>query len=67
MLLIIRMENKWLCTFPLHGGTFLRSNPTVNNKHAEALEGFGKHSIDAIGINSKVAERLSGADFDVIP
>ena len=25
---------------------------------------IGKDSIDAIGINSKVAERLSGADFD---
>ena len=47
-----------------HGGTFEIPIVTVNNKNKEALRMIGKSSIDAIGINSKVAERLSGADFD---
>ena len=47
-----------------HGGTFEIPICTVNNKNKEALKMIGKTSIDAIGINSKVAERLSGADFD---
>lgn len=47
-----------------HGGTFEIPIVTVNNKNKEALKMIGKTSIDAVGINSKVAERLSGADFD---
>lgn len=47
-----------------HGGTFEIPIVTVNNKNKEALRMIGKTSIDAVGINSKVAERLSGADFD---
>ncbi len=47
-----------------HGGTFEIPICTVNNKNKEAISMIGKTSIDAIGINSKVAERLSGADFD---
>ena len=47
-----------------HGGTFEIPIVTVNNKNKEAIKMIGKTSIDAIGINSKVAERLSGADFD---
>ena len=47
-----------------HGGTFEIPIVTVNNKNKEALKMIGKTSIDAIGINSRVAERLSGADFD---
>ena len=47
-----------------HGGTFEIPILTVNNKNKEAINMIGKTSIDAIGINSKVAERLSGADFD---
>lgn len=47
-----------------HGGTFEIPILTVNNKNSEAVKMIGKTSIDAIGINSKVAERLSGADFD---
>lgn len=46
-----------------HAGTFEIPVLKVNNKHAGAkkvMEG----ATDAIGINSKVAERLSGADFD---
>lgn len=47
-----------------HGGTFEIPILTVNNKHAEAKKQLGTDAIDAIGITSKVAERLSGADFD---
>ena len=47
-----------------HGGTFEIPILTVNNKHAAARKLLGTDVIDAVGINSKVAERLSGADFD---
>ena len=47
-----------------HGGTFEIPILTVNNKHAVAKKLIGSDSIDAVGINSKVAARLSGADFD---
>lgn len=47
-----------------HGGTFEIPILTVNNKHAVAKKLLGTDTIDAVGINSKVAERLSGADFD---
>ena len=47
-----------------HGGTFEIPILTVNNKHAKAKKLLGTDIIDAVGINSKVAERLSGADFD---
>lgn len=47
-----------------HGGTFEIPICTVNNKNKEAISMIGKTSQDAIGINSKVADRLSGADFD---
>ena len=47
-----------------HGGTFEIPILTVNNKHAAAKKLLGTDIIDAVGINSKVAERLSGADFD---
>lgn len=47
-----------------HGGTFEIPILTVNNKNREGIKMIGKTSVDAIGINSKVAERLSGADFD---
>ena len=47
-----------------HGGTFEIPILTVNNKNATAKKLIGADSIDAVGINSKVAERLSGADFD---
>lgn len=52
-----------LVRFP-HGGTFEIPILTVNNKHAEAKRMIGTNALDAVGINSKVAERLSGADFD---
>lgn len=51
-----------LVRFP-HGGTFEIPELTVNNRHAGAKKLLGD-SRDAVGINAKVAERLSGADFD---
>jgi hypothetical protein len=56
-------EQVALVRFP-HGGTFEIPILTVNNKQAEAKQILGNTPIDAIGINSKVAARLSGADFD---
>ena len=47
-----------------HAGTFEIPICTVNNKKVDGKKMIGAHSIDAVGINSKVAERLSGADFD---
>ena len=47
-----------------HGGTFEIPILTVNNKNAAAKNLIGADAIDGIGINSKVAARLSGADFD---
>lgn len=56
-------ENVALVRYP-HGGTFEIPILTVNNKQAEARKVLGNTPKDAIGINSKIAERLSGADFD---
>ncbi len=56
-------EKLALIRYP-HGGTFEIPILTVNNKNRDAEKMIGKTSIDAVGINSKVAERLSGADFD---
>ncbi len=55
-------EKVVLIRYP-HGGTFEIPEVTVNNKHVTAKRLLG-NSIDAIGIHPKVAERLSGADFD---
>ena len=55
-------ERVVLVRFP-HGGIFEIPELTVNNRHAEAKKLLG-NAPDAIGINSRVAERLSGADFD---
>lgn len=46
-----------------HAGTFEIPVVTVNNKNAGGKRNLGNIQ-DAIGINAKVAERLSGADFD---
>lgn len=56
-------ETVALIRYP-HGGTFEIPILTVNNKQPDALKVLGSTPADAIGINSKVAERLSGADFD---
>lgn len=47
-----------------HGGTFEIPRLTVNNNNPEARKLMGKDARDAVGINSRVAEQLSGADFD---
>lgn len=47
-----------------HGGTFEIPICTVNNKNGLGKKQIGSDPIDAICINAKVAERLSGADFD---
>lgn len=47
-----------------HGGIFEIPECRVNNKNEEARRVIGTNSKDAVGINAKVAERLSGADFD---
>lgn len=48
--------------FP-HGGRFEIPECTVNNNNKEAKRVIG-NSADAVGINSKTAQILSGADFD---
>ena len=55
-------EQVALIRFP-HGGTFEIPVLTVNNKNPSAKRILGNVT-DAVGINAKVAERLSGADFD---
>lgn len=55
-------EKVALIRYP-HGGTFEIPILTVNNKHAAAKRTLG-NALDAVGINSSIAERLSGADFD---
>ena len=47
-----------------HGGTFEIPILKVNNKHKPAIDLLGKDIIDAVGINHKIADQLSGADFD---
>lgn len=47
-----------------HGGLFEIPILTVNNKNTLANKLLGKDVGDAVGINHKVAEQLSGADFD---
>lgn len=56
-------EKVVLIRYP-HGGTFEIPELTVNNKNPTAVSVLGKNIRDAVGINHKVAERLSGADFD---
>ena len=56
-------ETVALVRYP-HGGTFEIPVLKVNNRNQSAISILGKDIQDAIGINPKVAERLSGADFD---
>lgn len=56
-------EKLALIRYP-HGGTFELPILTVNNKNQQGIDILGKNTKDAIGINKKVADRLSGADFD---
>lgn len=55
-------EKVALVRYP-HGGTFEIPILTVNNRNQAAKRALG-NALDAIGINSKTAEVLSGADFD---
>lgn len=55
-------EKVVLIRYP-HGGRFEIPELTVNNRNRPAIEPI-KGAKDAVGIHSKVAERLSGADFD---
>lgn len=56
-------ETVALIRFP-HGGTFEIPILTVNNKHPDGKRILGNTPADAVGINFKIAEQLSGADFD---
>lgn len=56
-------ESVALVRFP-HAGRFEIPILTVNNKNQEGIKLLGRNPIDAVGINPKVAEILSGADFD---
>ena len=55
-------ERVALVRYP-HGGTFEIPELIVNNSNPKAKKLLGQAK-DAVGINGKVAERLSGADFD---
>lgn len=52
-----------LVRFP-HGGTFEIPYLTVNNRNREGDKVITKNAADAVGISKKVADQLSGADFD---
>ena len=55
-------ERVVLVRYP-HGGIFEIPELTVNNRQRDARSLLG-NARDAVAINSQVAERLSGADFD---
>jgi hypothetical protein len=52
-----------LVRFP-HAGPFEIPQLTVNNRNREARSLLGTDAVDTVGVHHKVAERLSGADFD---
>lgn len=56
-------ETVALIRYP-HGGTFEIPILKVNNKNKEGQNVIRPDAKDAIGINKKVADQLSGADFD---
>lgn len=56
-------EKLALIRYP-HAGTFEIPIVTVNNKDKLAQKVIGNDSPDGIGVNKKVAGRLSGADYD---
>lgn len=56
-------EQVALIRYP-HGGTFEIPIVKVNNRNKQGIDILGNDSLDAIGINTKVAQKLSGADFD---
>lgn len=56
-------EQVALVRYP-HGGLFEIPILTVNNNQKEAVKKLTKSAQDCVGINSKIASQLSGADFD---
>ena len=56
-------EEVVLVRYP-HAGRFEMPKLKVNNKNTEGKRVITPNAKDAVGINSKVAEQLSGADFD---
>lgn len=56
-------EKVVLIRYP-HGGRFEIPELTVNNKNRDGKKTIGNDAKDAVGINIKVAQVLSGADFD---
>ena len=56
-------ERVALIRFP-HAGTFEIPELTVNNRNREARKLITPGARDAVGIHPKVAQHLSGADFD---
>lgn len=56
-------ETVALIRFP-HGGDFEIAICKVNNNNEEGKKRIGQYATDAICVNSNVASRLSGADYD---
>lgn len=56
-------EEVVLVRYP-HAGVFEIPRLIVNNHNKEGKSALGTAAKDAVGISSKVAEQLSGADFD---
>lgn len=56
-------EQVCLIRYP-HAGVFEIPTLTVNNSNKQGKSLITNESPDAVGISAKVAERLSGADFD---
>lgn len=56
-------EKVCLIRFP-HGGIFEIPELTVNNNRSPSAKKYLKNANDAVGIHARVAEQLSGADFD---
>ena len=56
-------EQVALIRYP-HGGTFEIPILTNNIRNKQGNDILGNDSLDAIGINTKTAQKLSGADFD---
>lgn len=53
-----------VCVRYPHEGKYQIPQLVVNNKNKEGKSVLGTAARDAVGINAKVAEKLSGADFD---
>lgn len=56
-------EEVVLIRFP-HAGPFEMPKLIVNNRNKEGIAVITPNGVDAVGINHRVAQQLSGADFD---